>query len=114
MESMVFLHEDKTDSYISAIVEETIDQVNKEFTLSRAFIFIWYKIEGFDKRSLIFSADASGSLWGVKKPVSLSFTLYLIPPTLARRTGVPHAMDSTVVIPNGSYHGVVTNISAAE
>jgi hypothetical protein len=36
-----------------------------------------------------------------------------MPPTRAPTTGVPHAMASTGVMPNGSYHGVVTNTSAA-
>ena len=36
-----------------------------------------------------------------------------MPPTFAPTTGVPQAIASTGVMPNGSYHGVVTKTSAA-
>ena len=42
-----------------------------------------------------------------------SRTLNLIPPTFEPRTGVPQAIASSGVIPNGSYHGVEMKMSAA-
>ena len=59
------------------------------------------------------SAIAAGSSGGTRYPVSPSRTVNLIPPTFAPITGVPHAIASSGVIPNGSYHGVVTKTSAA-
>ena len=37
-----------------------------------------------------------------------------IPPTAEPTIGKPHAIASSGVMPNGSYHGVVTKMSAAE
>ena len=59
------------------------------------------------------SASDSGSSGGTRYPVTPSHTVYLIPPTSAPITGVPHAIDSSGVRPNGSYQGVVTKTSAA-
>ena len=56
---------------------------------------------------------ACGSFGGIKHPVTASFTVNFIPPTFAPITGVPHAMDSRGVMPNGSYQGVVMKTSAA-
>lgn len=54
---------------------------------------------------------ASGSFAGTSKPDFPSSTEYFIPPTFEPMTGVPHAMDSRGVIPNGSYQGVVTKVA---
>ena len=63
--------------------------------------------------SLSRSASATGSFGGNEKARAPSSTLYLMPPTRAPTTGVPQAIASMAVMPNGSYHGVVTNASAA-
>ena len=55
----------------------------------------------------------AGSCGGTRKPVTPSTTEYWMPPTALPITGVPQAIASSGVMPNGSYHGVVTNTSAA-
>ena len=42
-----------------------------------------------------------------------STTVVRTPPTALPITGAPQAIASTGVMPNGSYHGVVTKTSAA-
>jgi len=58
------------------------------------------------------SARASG-VRVIRSPVLFDMTVSGYPPSSTATTGVPQAIDSSGVIPNGSYQGVVIKISAA-
>ncbi len=58
------------------------------------------------------SAVAAASWGGTSNPVPPWTTLSVRPPTEAATTGIPQAIASSGVIPNGSYHGVHRTRSA--
>ena len=102
-----------TSSYSSETARATRSQVNRSLARRTAWRPKTDMSLGWRYRWASRSATASGSRGGTRYPVSLSRTVNLIPPTFEPTTGVPQAIASTGVIPNGSYHGVDTKTSAA-
>ena len=91
----------------------TCCQVNELSTLARPARPMRVRRAGSRSISSRRAQSASGSRGGTRNPVSPSTTVKAIPPTCEPITGVPHAMASSGVSPNGSYQGVVTATSAA-
>ncbi len=102
-----------TSSYKAATARVTFCQVKWSWLRRIACRPNKLRNWGFSDKWKSRSASRSGWFGGMRYPVSPSFTVNLMPPTFAPITGVPHAIASMGVIPNGSYQGVVTKTSAA-